>query len=165
MSNVRCVGLLWLLVIHALSLIWPAAAPAASGTTRQIIVYLVARGDDGKHGRKIGCNDSLVAVSRTVRASASPLRAAVQELLSIPADYTAGGEPLENFWKGSDLRLAKVSSVGTRATLYITGRLSVAGICDEPRITQQIEETARQFRSVSRVDVFINGVPLAEAIR
>jgi ABC-type uncharacterized transport system substrate-binding protein len=41
----------------------------------------------------------------------------------------------------------------------------VAGICDEPRITEQIEATAKQFPTVKTVRVFINGIPLKEAIR
>jgi len=46
----------------------------------------------------------------------------------------------------------------------ITGRLLVAGICDEPRITEQIEATAKQFPTVKRVRVFVSGSPLKEAI-
>jgi hypothetical protein len=41
----------------------------------------------------------------------------------------------------------------------------VAGVCDQPRIESQIEETAKQFPNVRRVRVFVNGRTLASAIR
>jgi len=72
---------------------------------------------------------------------------------------------LGNYWKGSDLKVKSVSLKRGTATIWITGTLTVAGICDEPRITEQITATARQFSSVKRVRVFVNGTPLREAIR
>jgi hypothetical protein len=45
--------------------------------------------------------------------------------------------------------------------IYLGGRLTSGGVCDTPRITSQIEETARQFPSVKTVKVFINGTPLS----
>jgi spore germination protein GerM len=147
----------------------PANAQAGpvtrSSKTTQIKVYLVAAGDNGKNGKKIGCDDSLVSVSRTIPPTAAPLRAALDELLSMPEEFDNGGQQLGNSWKGSDLRVKSVSLTNGKATIQITGQLSIAGVCDEPRITEQIEATARQFPTVKRVSVFINGTPLKQAIR
>jgi hypothetical protein len=130
--------------------------------TREVKVYLVALNDQGKAGRKIGCDDSLVPVTRTIKATDAPLKAALQELLSLPREYEGR---LSNSWWGRNLKVRSVSLRGGVATILITGQLFVGGVCDEPRIEAQIEETARQFPNVRKVKVFVNGRTLAEAIR
>lgn len=143
---------------------WSAAGDAGGGgaATREVKVYLVAAGDAGKAGRKIGCDDSLVAVTRSVKNDGAPLKAAVRELLSIPHEYEGG---LGNYWYGERLRVTGATVSRGTATIRIAGRLFVAGVCDEPRIEEQIKETARQFPGVRRVNVFVNGRPLAQVIR
>jgi hypothetical protein len=132
--------------------------------TQSIKIYLVAVGDDGKTGKKIGCGDSLIAVTRTIKKSAAPLTAAIRELLQTP-QHPDGSSNLENFWKGRNLKVRSVSIVNGTATIRLSGELSVAGICDEPRIEAQIDATARQFPTVKRVKVFIGKQTLAAAIR
>jgi sporulation and spore germination protein len=153
----------------ALTLTLASALACVAGAHAQakptdVKIFLVAVGDNGQHGTHIGCDDSLVAVSRPVDAGAAPLEAAIRALLAAP-DETAGTLALENFWKGTDLALASVAIAKGTATIRITGHLSVAGVCDEPRISGQIDATARQFSNVKRVRVFVNGRPLAEVIR
>lgn len=137
---------------------------AAEASTREVKVYLIALDDKGKRGRKIGCEDSLIPVTRTVARTAAPLKAALQELLSI-APQPAENPGLQNFWKGENLALKNVAINNQTATIHITGNVFVAGICDEPRIVGQIEATARQFPTVKRVRVFLGNQPLAQAIR
>ncbi|PQV63766.1 Sporulation and spore germination [Abditibacterium utsteinense] len=132
--------------------------------TRLISVYLVAVGDAGKIGRKFGCDDSLVPVRRAVSTLESPLKSALQELISLPPIYP-NNPKLQNFWKGRDLQIQTVSVRGGTARIQIAGEVSVAGVCDEPRIITQIEATARQFPSVKRVKVFIGGKSLRSAIQ
>jgi spore germination protein GerM len=132
--------------------------------TREVKVYLVAVGDNGKMGRKIGCEDSLVAVMRPIKGTSAPLKAAIQELLSIPSE-TGDNPKLQNFWKGRNLRVKRVSISKSTATIYLSGEVFVAGICDEPRIKSQVEETAKQFPNVKRVKVFIRKRRLEDAIR
>lgn len=131
---------------------------------QQVNVFLVALGDNGKIGKKFGCEDSLVPVKRTIKPTRSPLKAALQQLLSIPADYPENPR-LHNYWKGRNLRLKSVLLRKGVATILISGEIFVAGICDEPRIIEQIEATSRQFASVKKVKVLVNGRPLAEVIR
>jgi hypothetical protein len=127
-------------------------------------IYLVALGDNGKTGKKIGCDDSLVPVTRTVNRTVAPLRAAIAQLLATP-QHPAENPKLENFWKGRDLKLMSVSINNKTATIHISGEVFVAGICDIPRIESQIEETAKQFPTVRRVRVFLAGRTLRDAIR
>lgn len=129
-----------------------------------IKIYLVAVGDNGKNGRKIGCGDSLVATTRKIGKTAAPLTAAVRELLITP-EKTEGTPALQNFWKGRNLQVRAVSVRNGTATIQLSGEVFVAGVCDEPRIEGQIAETARQFSSVKKVKVFIGKRTLADAIR
>jgi spore germination protein GerM len=157
---------IYLITLLALLLTGASQTGAAFSTqARSVKVYLVAVGDDGKMGRKIGCGDSLVPVTRSIKATGAPLKAALSELLSLPREYPADSR-LGNFWVGSNLRLRSVSIQRGTATIHIIGEGPfVAGVCDEPRITSQIEATARQFPTVKRVRVFVNGRTLRDAIR
>jgi spore germination protein GerM len=126
-------------------------------------VFLVALGDNGKTGKKIGCEDSLVAVTRSVKSIAAPLKSALEELLTIPRDYD---ETLSNFWGGNNLKIKSVSLRSGLATIRLTGDGPViTGICDEPRITSQIEETAKQFPTVKRVQIFVNNQRLEQVMK
>jgi hypothetical protein len=142
---------------------WEVARDARP-VAREVKVFLVALEDNGRSGRRIGCGDSLVPVTRTVNAAGgAPLRAALEELLAVPHDYDAR---LKNYWRGENLRVSGVSLSGGLASIRITGNGPfVAGVCDAPRITEQIRATARQFPSVRRVEVFVNGRTLASALR
>lgn len=141
---------------------WEPAAVGGPSAGREVKVYLVALDDRGRRGRRIGCDDSLVPVTRTVAATGTPLKAAVEELLAVPREYEGG---LGNYWAGEDLRVQSAVIAAGVATIRIRGRLPVAGVCDEPRIEEQIKATARQFRGVRSVRVFLNGERLSDAIR
>jgi len=132
--------------------------------SQTIKIYLVAVGDDGKRGKKIGCGDSLVPITRSIKKTAAPLAAAIRELLTTP-QHTEGNSALENFWKGRNLNVRSVAIVNRTAVIRLTGEVFVAGVCDEPRIEGQIEETARQFPTVNKVRVFIGNRTLSGAIR
>lgn len=143
----------------------PATSPVAdqADTTDEIDIYLVAVGDKGKKGILIGCEDSLVGITKKIKPTVAPLRAAIEELLSLPHEYS---KELGNYWRGKDLKLKNVTITEGVATIHISGEGPyVAGVCDKPRITEQIEKTAMQFSSVNSVKVFVNDKPLEEAIR
>ena len=150
------------LVLISVAAAAPASPAQRGARTREVKVYLVALDDRGKRGRRVGCDDSLVPVTRTIRGAGAPLKAAVEELLAVPHEYEGG---LGNYWYGENLRVQSAAVRAGVATIRIRGRLFVAGVCDEPRIEGQIRETARQFRGVRSVRVFLNGRRLADAIR
>jgi hypothetical protein len=139
---------------------WEPTPTVSEG--REVKVYLVALDDNGRRGQKIGCDDSLVPVKRTVSADAVPLRAAVEELLTVPREYEGG---LGNYWQGENLRVQSAAVRAGVATIRISGNVYIAGVCDAPRIEGQIRETARQFRGVRSVRVFVNGRRLADVLR
>ena len=146
---------------HRLSLTSWEPTPSVS-LGREVKVYLVALDDNGSRGIRVGCNDSLVPVTRTVNADAEPLRAAVEELLAVPRDYEGG---LKNFWWGENLSVQSVAIRSGVATIRLKGNVYIAGVCDAPRIEGQIRETARQFRGVRSVRVFVGGRRLADVLR
>jgi len=129
--------------------------------TQEVKVYLVALNGAGKSGKKIGCDDSLVAVTRTIKATGTPLKAALQELVAAPHE---GDGQLGNYVFGPNLKVKSVSISKGTATIRFSGQISVAGICDMPRITEQIDATAMQFPNVKRVRVFVGKRTLSDAI-
>jgi hypothetical protein len=144
---------------------WEAARDVQPSTSaREVKIFLVALEDNGRTGRRIGCGDSLVPVTRTVNATGgATLRAALDELLSVPHDFDSR---LKNYWRGNNLRVRSVTLSNGLATIRITGEGPfIAGVCDAPRITEQIRATARQFPTVRRVAVFVNGRTLESALR
>jgi spore germination protein GerM len=129
--------------------------------TQEVKVYLVALNDAGKSGKKIGCDDSLVAVTKTIKATATPLKAALEELIATSGENNG---QLGNYVFGPNLKVkSAIISKGT-ATIRFSGKISVAGICDEPRIVEQIEATAKQFPTVKKVKVFVGKQTLSYAI-
>lgn len=133
----------------------------AIGAT-QVNVFLVALNDDGKLGKKIGCGDSIVAVSKSILPTTTPLRAALRELLSLK-ERTYGEAGLYNSLYQSNLKVtdANIDNQG-KATVYLTGSMALGGVCDDPRFAAQIEETVLQFPTVHEAAIFVNGRTLKD---
>jgi hypothetical protein len=151
-------------VYHNLTNQYPLTSWNRTGddNKREVKVFLVRLGDSGKTGIKFGCDDGLVPVMRAINPKGDPLKAAIQELLAIPQDYQHG---LRNYWVGRNLKLRSVRLHKGTATIKISGEVFVAGICDEPRIEEQIKATALQFLPVKRIKVLMNDLPLSAANR
>ena len=144
----------------------PSHTPAATSPTlalQKVLFYLVALEDNGKSGTKIGCDDSLVPVLVSVAATDDPLSTALAVLLSIKEPYY-GHSGLYNALHQSDLTLESVSVEGGKAVVHLIGTLILGGVCDNPRVEAQIEETALKYPGVSEVSVYVNGQPLEELL-
>ncbi len=126
-------------------------------------IFLIALEDNGQSGKKIGCDDSVIPVTVTIAPTVGVLRAALEELLSLE-DIYYGMTGLYNALHQSNLKLDSVSILQGKATIHLSGELMVSGVCDNPRIEAQLEETALQFSTVSQVSIFINGTPLEEVL-
>jgi hypothetical protein len=122
-------------------------------------IYLIAIGDNGRSGKRIGCGDSVIAVTRPIAPTTTPLKAAMRLLLSNhQAHYGQSG--LFNALYQATLRLQRAAVTHGRAFVYLTGRLNLRGVCDDPRAGAQLRETVRQFPTVHGVAIYINNVPL-----
>lgn len=137
--------------------------PTATPATMTVEIFLIAIGDNGVSGPQIGCGDSVVGVERTVPTTSAPLRAALEELFALGTqqDPESG---LYNALAQADLTIDRIAIRDGTATIELSGTLLRGGVCDDPRIEAQIEQTASQFATVDEVDVFVNGVPLDEVL-
>ena len=142
----------------------PTTQPTATrpAVTESIIFFVIAGGDDGRNGIKIGCNDSAVPVEWPVEQTDQAARTALEFLLSIDEQYV--GPP--NFYNSlyqSELEIESFSISPERvATLYLTGQVMLGGVCDNPRFKAQIEETLKANADITTLEIYINGQSLDE---
>lgn len=61
----------------------------------------------------------------------------------------------------SHLQVQSVSVVMEKATIHLTGKLYLGGVCDIPRVRGQLTSTALQFPSVHAVHIYVNSFPLS----
>ncbi len=137
--------------------------PAATQAPQRVQIVLIAVDDQGVSGKPIGCGDSAVPVQVEIPPTQGVLKAALQALLSLKVQYY-GESGLYNALYKSDLQVESVTIEDGKATIQLTGTLQLGGECDNPRVAAQLEETARQFSTVSEVAIFLNGKPLSEAL-
>lgn len=141
----------------------PESATLDPTSTVQTNIYLVAVGDDGELGKKIGCNDSLVPVQVQVDATSDPATAALNELLSIK-DRKHGPSGLYNALYQSDLSVEEVRIANGEAIVRLSGTLRIGGVCDEPRIKEQLQQTVLQYVGVKEVSIIIDDTPLEDLL-
>jgi hypothetical protein len=139
----------------------PPAAPQSGDMTLKI--FLVAINDNGSSGKKIGCNDSLVGVDVQVPRTQAVLRAALTQLLALK-DRDYGQSGLVNALYQSDLSIQSLAIQNGEAILQLSGKLSSGGVCDDPRIIGQLEQTALQFSTVQSVTIFVNGKKIQDLL-
>lgn len=137
--------------------------PVATGEAQQVKIYLVALEDNGQTGTKIGCGDSLVAVTREIAPTKSVLQAALRELLSLK-DRNYGQSGLYNALYQSNLKVDSAEITNGVATVRLTGQVQLGGVCDNPRFDQQLRQTVLQFPTIKSAKIFINGKPLEDIV-
>ena len=140
-----------------------AVLPTPTAAQQTVKVFLIALEDNGQSGTLVGCGDSAVPVTVTIPRTQGVLRAALEKLLSIKQQFY-GESGLYNALYQSDLQLKSVTIDQGKAIIHLTGTLMLGGVCDNPRVTAQIEQTALQFSTVNDVAVFINDTPLEEVL-
>ena len=127
-------------------------------------IFLIAVGDYGQSGKLVGCGDSLVPVQLQIPATKGVLKAAMGELLSLKERFY-GQSGLYNALYQSNLQVDRVSiDAQGQAQVYLTGKLILGGECDNPRVEEQINQTALQFSTVNAVSVFVNDKPLKDTL-
>jgi hypothetical protein len=142
----------------------PQPSPTIQAPTQnKVKIFLIAMGDAGQTGTPVGCGDSAVPVEVEIQPTQGILKAALTTLLSIKNPYY-GQSGLYHALYQSDLQVESASINGGKASVYLTGNLSMGGECDTPRVQAQLEQTVLQFPNVTEADIFINGKPLAEAL-
>ena len=64
----------------------------------------------------------------------------------------------------SDLTVEGVDIDDGVAEIALGGELMLGGVCDNPRVVDQITWTATQFDTVDSVAITLNGAPIEEAL-
>lgn len=135
----------------------PAPTPAPPAT-QQVNIFLISQG-----GGSVGCGDSVVPVVRSIAPTNNVLTAALNELFNLKTQ-TIGESGLYNALYQSDIRLDRVVIVNGEAQVSLSGNVRTGGVCDKPRVIAQIEQTVRQFSTVTSTKITLNGAALADAI-
>ncbi len=137
----------------------PPTSPADT-----VDVFLVKLEDAGQSGTPIGCNDSLVAVGTAVPAGNDPLVSAYSALFAI-RDERVGPQGLYNALHASNLLVASATlNENGFAEIRLEGTYSLGGVCDNPRMVAQLEAAALQFPQVREVQIYLNGLPIEQAL-
>ncbi|QPC84694.1 LysM peptidoglycan-binding domain-containing protein [Phototrophicus methaneseepsis] len=126
-------------------------------------IYLIALEDAGATGEEIGCGDSLVPVEVAIEPTIAPLTAALTYLFENNEQYY-GQSGLYNPFYNSDLSVDGIDIIGGNAQIELSGELSLAGACDNPRIESILQQTALQYSTIDSVDITINGEPLDQLL-
>jgi spore germination protein GerM len=160
--------LAWLPVLALLLIACGGTAVEAPATAapepEPVTVFLVAVGDAGQNGPRIGCDDSVVPVEQTAVAGESPVATALNTLLALP-QRPAEDPDLYSALAQSSFTVEEVQVEDGHAEIYLEGQLRLAGVCDEPRVVAQLQHTTLQFDAIDSVDLYLNGQPLEEQLR
>jgi sporulation and spore germination protein len=140
-----------------------AAASSTSTAEQTVKIVLIELEDNGQSGPLVGCGDSAIPINVTIPRTQGVLRAALEKLLSARQQFY-GESGYYNALYQSDLEVASVRIEQGNAIIHLTGTIMLGGVCDAPRLEAQIEQTALQFSTISTVTVFVNDIPLEEAL-
>lgn len=141
----------------------PLKKPTQPPANITLKITMIAIDDNGASGPKIGCGDSAVAVNITVPYTQAVLRASLTQLLAVRSkDYGQSG--LYNALYQSNLTIDSLALQNGEAIIKLKGQLASGGVCDDPRIIAQIERTALQFSTVSKVTIYVNGTKIQDLL-
>ena len=130
--------------------------------TSSVTAYMIAEGDKGKQGKKIGCDDSLVPLAVTVveypvTDVVSSVKSAFAGLASVK-DEELVEKKLSNPLKQSQVKLDDVV-VNTKGEteIKLSGSFAFSGTCDAPRQRAQVEELITKASLGTPIKLLFNG--------
>ncbi len=102
-----------------------------------------------------GCGDEIEMVNRSV-STTTPLKTAIEELLSVHTrNYGLSG--LTTALYQNNFTVSSVVITGTHADIDLTGSIMMDGVCDNPRIQEQMKRTILQFPTITTYQIKLNG--------
>jgi hypothetical protein len=126
-------------------------------------IHLVSLHDGGVGGRRIGCGDSLVPVDVDLPAPRRALRGALEALLAIDTAY----DPRSGLYTAlhsSPLQISRLQHEGGNVRIDFAGWVELEEDCDGARVWEQLTRTVLQFPDVQRVELYVDGAPLEQAL-
>lgn len=151
----------------------PTPSPTTTGDDDPLLghqaspvnVYWVLEGDNGQAGTRIGCGDSLVMSSvqglDPALTGAERVEAGIESLLA-QREREIGERGLTNALYNSELTLQGAEIDGDTVTVNLSGQPLSAGTCDDPRIIEQLEQTALVNSGVTTASILVDGTPIRE---
>jgi hypothetical protein len=137
--------------------------PAVTLVEKTGLIFLIALEDNGMTGKKIGCDDSLVEVEVSISPDQPDLWSALSALLTLDGPYF-GESGLYNALYQSNLNILEIEIDQMTVKIFLEGELLLGGVCDNPRVEEQIMATILQFEEYNTAEVYINDVLLQEAL-
>ncbi len=129
-------------------------------TTMKVkVAFLGAQMETSNKNNFRGC-DVFELIEKEVPYSSMPLNAALRELFSKKYVWMAGELAPGNFIASqTELFFDNATIENDIAKIYLIGRVGpLNGVCDDPRLRIQLEETALQFPTIRAVEFYLNGV-------
>lgn len=132
----------------------------STSTTMKVKIALLGVQTETSNKKNFRGCDVFELQERTVPYSTMPLNASLRELFSkkdiwMPSELAPG-----NFITSQkELFFDKVNIQNGVARIYLIGKIGpLNGVCDNPRLRIQLEETALQFPTVKSVEFYLNGI-------
>lgn len=135
----------------------PGSGEATERVSTVELAMLDYGGPDSASGGVVRGCDRVVFVTAEVSSTNDPLTVAMEQLFAYEEETIEGWG---NFMPRTTDTLAfeRAEVAEGLASVYLTGSLSgLAGVCDNPRVKTQIEETALRLPNVVSVDIYLNG--------
>lgn len=131
--------------------------------TGPLKIYYVAIGDGGASGKKIGCDDSLVAVNTASVTTNDAIKSSMKTLLANhKKDYGQSG--LYNALYQSKLTFQSSTINDDTVAVALSGTITQGGECDAPRVQAQLEQTAATAAGVKDAEITVNGTSLKDVL-
>ncbi len=137
----------------------PEEVISTSTSMKVKVALLSAQVETSNKDNFRGC-DVFELQERTVPYSSMPLNASLRELFSkkdiwMPSELASG-----NFIASQkELFFDKAIIENGVAKIYLIGKTGpLNGVCDDPRLRIQLEETALQYSTIQAVEFYLNGV-------
>jgi|GEM_PF-5992657 hypothetical protein len=138
-------------IVNSLTFTNPAKSKRFSSTNVALIGQYDMEDDTN-------CSYRGTLVSRPIIKTPQVLAAALTNLFKIHASFNDGSQSFTNVIAKTNLHFQKVTVASKIAKIYLTGDADgLEGTCDYPYLTAQLEETALQFPTVKKVQIFLNG--------
>jgi hypothetical protein len=136
----------------------PVVEDVSTSTMKVKIALLGAQMETSNKNNFRGC-DVVDFQEREVPYSQAPLTAALRELFSKKDIWMPGELAPGNFIASqTELFFDKVSTENGVAKIYLLGKTGpLNGVCDDPRLRIQLEETSLQFDTIQKVEFYLNG--------
>ncbi len=136
--------------------------PTVLPKNASVTLFYLAEGDGGASGPTVGCGDSAIAVTSPAISYTDPVEGALRTLLANHSERIGQSGLVNSLWQ-SRLVVDSIDRSKSPIIAHLSGTLTLGGVCDIPRVEQQLLLTAAQAAG-GPVAVTINGKTLSEAL-